>query len=359
MQDTLAHHLGRPLVVNQDWGKANVQDVAKATKQGKAQLGSNTRPEHDAISFYLLNHAFSVIRSKYDVDEPLGDVAELVDEYFTFNATAVKRAFYYLLLICTRESRHVKGGSTFNLKLKKNYGDTIASFNSAINGSGSNGAVEHFISQPPDTQLGQYTEALQFIFYQGNFNGGYGGKAWGAIADCLHRFVVGETSAEIMMDTIWTLCHNNGPIFNKGMLYTGYSNELVTILDVQRSGQIPNLVADHVRGIHYVSSELITQQHASMLERMNSLVGGFDGFTDWFLVEELGSVKKYSAHKQKQMQQYGESEEYKKAKAENEAKAKAKIEASVKAQAEEAKKWYFVTPTEKVKKITREELEHA
>ena len=30
----------------------------------------------------------------------------------------------------------------------------------------------------------------------------------------------GEFSAEMMLDTIWTLAHNGGPIFNKGQFYT-------------------------------------------------------------------------------------------------------------------------------------------
>ena len=65
------------------------------------------------------------------------------------------------------------------------------------------------------------------------------------MTDCLVRFVSGEFSAEMMLDTVWTLAHNGGPIFNKGQFYACTANAL-RILDVQRSGQIPEAVLfDH------------------------------------------------------------------------------------------------------------------
>ena len=90
--------------------------------------------------------------------------------------------------------------------------------------------------------IGKFCEALAWQFYHCKWAGGYGGKKWGVVTDCLVRFVKGEFSAEMMMDTVWTLSHNSGPIFNKGQFYGMYGHNLYRILDVQRSGQVPEAV---------------------------------------------------------------------------------------------------------------------
>src|SRR5208283_4005185 len=94
--------------------------------------------------------------------------------------------------------------------------------------------------------IGTFCKGLAWQFYKCKWAGGYGGKKWGVVTDCLARFVTGEFSAEMMLDTVWTLAHNGGPIFNKGQFYACYGHTLYRILDVQRSGQIPEAVLfDH------------------------------------------------------------------------------------------------------------------
>ena len=131
--------------------------------------------------------------------------------------------FFYLLLICTRESRHTKDAvsSPFIKGLGKKYGDGCTGFWSSIKGTGSSGAAERLRNSPPDVLLGDYTKFLADMFNGGQFSGGYGGVAWGAVAVVLRDYSIGAISAEMMMDTAFTLCHNNGPIFNKGMLFNG------------------------------------------------------------------------------------------------------------------------------------------
>ena len=54
--------------------------------------------------------------------------------------------------------------------------------------------------------------------------------------------LTGTTSMEMLVDTGYTLAHNGGPIFNKGMMYTHYDSHFLTILDLQRAGQMLDLL---------------------------------------------------------------------------------------------------------------------
>ena len=61
----------------------------------------------------------------------------------------------------------------------------------------------------------------------GCWSGGYGGPKWGAVAETLRKMVYGEISPEMFSDTGFTLAHNDGPIFNKGMLYHHQNNSVL------------------------------------------------------------------------------------------------------------------------------------
>jgi hypothetical protein len=103
--------------------------------------------------------------------------------------------------------------------------------------------------------VGPYVRGLEWVFDHGQWGGGYGGKPWGQIAKTLGDFLYGKTSLEMMCDTAYTLAHNNGPMFNKGMMYDMYSSKqgFLMILDVQASGQIPQLIVDRAK-YHYIKS---------------------------------------------------------------------------------------------------------
>lgn len=315
-KDTLVFQLGvRPGTQKRDMSDALLPDVVANLnkfmgddKLGNCISGSGLpekpcgNPEVDALVFYMLNHAVSVIRQRVHPLEPLGDLLPIVELFHKHLAFRSARMFFYMLLICTRESRHAKNsvGGQFLNSLGKKYGAPIQGFHASIIGSGSSGAADKLRKHPPDCRLGPYANFLVEVFYHGNFSSSYGGPAWGAVADVLRDFSVGNITAEMMMDTAFTLCHNNGPIFNKGMLFETYSDEIYKILDVQRSGQIPQMVGNcetkhHanplVRGLWVACSELLGEE--------------FSGYVDWYKVEELGSMKSYPAQKQAQLSKYG------------------------------------------------------
>ena len=307
-KDTLAYHSSRPLAVQRDMSEVPCKMVADAVtlyqgKHGKGDIGE-TVPEQQAMWFYGMNHGVALIASRRDTLEPLTAWEnEFVNAYHKRLAPKAIRAFYYLLLICTREARHNQSKTKMSGQLTEKFGWEISSFFTSVSG-GENTIHERFMKNPPMAPIGKYCEALCWQFYNCSWSPGYGGKAWGAVADCLHRFVNGEFSAEMMLDTIWTLSHNNGPIFNKGIFYGMYSAGLIVkLLDVQRSGQIPTACLHDTSLSKFVAEPL--RQH--MLELKKQFPKDIGSFVDWEVVEALGSVGKYHSEKKDQMYVHGPS----------------------------------------------------
>jgi hypothetical protein len=322
-KDTLAFQLSRPSVVAVSIASASLPktvarcrqfmssatvDAFMSTSSTRFQYGDMTpkgNPMADAQAFYLMNHAVSLVRKRFHVYEPLGDFRPIMDRYHWMMAPLSVRMFYYLLLICTRESRHAKTGAT-SLPFsgaQAEHGDAIVSFWAKIQGAGSDGAVARLFDQPPATTLGLYCRFLSDVFYKANFSSSFGGPKWGAIADLLRDYVLGKLSAEMMMDTAFTLAHNTAPIFNKGMLFEDWDHELYKILDIQRSGQIPQ----------YIASKLAVPagtQPPPMVKNLYTLChklmpGEFSGYVDYYLVESLGALKTYPSEKAAQAKLHG------------------------------------------------------
>lgn len=354
-KDTLAYQLGvRPGLQFRDMSAVPVPQVVDRlnifmeNKTFASMVGLQGSeppmgyPEQDGLMFYLLNHASSIIRQRVHPYEKLGKYLPIMDAYHESLAYRSARMFFYMLLICTRESRHDKNGhsSPFWKVLSYKYPGAME-FHKTIKGGGSDGAATKLRENPPQMTIGKYTEFLAEIFHEGQYSGGYGGPAWGAVADVLRDYVHGKLTAEMMMDTAFTLCHNNGPIFNKGMLFHQYTKEILTILDVQRSGQIPQMIGN--KETKWANGGLFqTWQNCN-----DVLEGAFEGYVDWFLVEELGALHGCKPQQQAQVAKYGYPSKFK-AKVEAE---KIKTDLKAKQEAKEAKMWVEIMPGIKVKKV--------
>lgn len=72
------------------------------------------------------------------------------------------------------------------------------------------------------------------------------------VSDYIH----GRLSFEQFADQAFSLCHNNGSMFNKGHLYNCYSSFIYSILDIQDSGQIPQWIANN-KNSPYVDKQLL------------------------------------------------------------------------------------------------------
>lgn len=263
---------------------------------------SKAKVEASALQFYLLNQAFGMLAmdldSKSDFNAAQENLAKL---YLNTASESSARLFYYILLITTREARHVYESESLYKSLIKNYGLEMITFLKLLRGSNSSTAVDKLCKANfTTTTLGMYTSCLVEVFNKGKFSGGYGGKPWGNIAETLKKMVFGETSIEIMNDTAWTLAHNNGPMFNKGMLYESYSQDIYKILDVQRGGMIPQLLAEggvtkHVNSDVQKAMNVVSEVFPKFIT----------GYVDWYKVESLGSLHKYPNEKKLQDTKYG------------------------------------------------------
>lgn len=261
-------------------------------------------PEGEAFKFYFANHAFSVIASKFDQHEILpAGVAEVGRNYVKLGSDLVVRLAYYCLLITVREARHLHDALSLQQSLTEKCGAEAAKFVKSICGHGEDGAVGKLRKNPPNTTLGQLVRAIERVFGEGGFSGGYGGEPWRVVADTLLKLVEGKITPEMFADTAFTLAHNNGPIFNKGMLYSGYDHFLYKLLDVQRSGQIPQLyeeLGSHKKILTAETVDFITQARRVFPSDMT-------GNVDWFKVEALGALRRYPKEKEEQVKKHGMS----------------------------------------------------
>lgn len=348
-KSTLSWFKTRALGMHRDMRQVPCANLAEQIKLYSQKHGMSdgvmANPESNALWFYGMNHFASLVSMSRDPLEPLEDwEASVMTEYHSQMVPRAVRAFYYLLLICIREARHNKSLSKDKTAMKAKFGVTCTDFFFSING-GETGIHQKFIDHPPACDLGTFVECVRWQFYNSSWNGGYGGKAWGVVSDCLVRFVSGEFSAEMMLDTIWTLSHNNGPIFNKGIYYGMYSSNLVRILDLQRAGMIPEAVLYDKQIASHVDPELI--------QAMTQLKSRFQirDYIDWYVVEALGSVKKYPNEKKQQVLEYGPSPEASAAEKAAAEKAAAQALAEKKAAEEFAKNHIEIMPGLHVKKI--------
>lgn len=299
--DTLAYFQKRPYLQRFKPLDTPLPYVVDGLKDYMAGLnGSMAHPESEAATFYLLNHACSQIQQSHGLHEVLSsDLLAILNAYIERGSNISRRLFYYILLASTREARHVgkSGLKTMGLDQK------IINFIYSLP-SGSIEAAEALKTNPPNVGVTEYMESLATIFTKGHFNSGYGGKPWANIASAGHRLVSGDLSPEMFTDVGWTLAHNNGCMFNKSMLYLMYTEHLATILDVQRAGMIPQLVADASRN-HF---GFPGQNHVTGLMKLVEPVLGDEltGYVDWQRVEDLGAKKNYSTYKKQQAKLHGE-----------------------------------------------------
>ncbi len=344
-RETLAFQLNaRPATTHRDLSEIPAPQVAKVVRaylKGKPGL---VKPEVEAVTFYLLNHALSELRSQRGLDAPLGEHAWIPERYHTFMNDASVRMAHYILLICVRETRHLENYITMASTLHSQFGVEFATWmQKHASYESPNDALSHYYHYCPVMPYGKFVQALRFVFDNGNFCGGYGGPKWGRIAGCLHDLVTGLTTPELMMDTAWTLAHNGGPIFNKGMLYTGFGEVLLRILDLQRAGEIPASVLHDDSVKHFCTPEMLI-----LSAKLKKELGGpfASPFVDWFAVETLGSVSKYPHEKQFQQKHHGESPLMK-------AKLAGIQEKIAKAYAKKQKSYFIVSPKVTAKKINR------
>ena len=343
-QDCLAYHQSRALTSYRDVSGASCQKVVAAKKAFQAaDKHKQTKPERLAVAFYAANHGMALLSaSKHPYERLTKAELQFVENYHKIGGEAAARAFYYLLEICTREARHNKSlkasyssaekVAQLKAKMEELFGLAIANVHASVGGSNEETIIKEFFDKTPDAPIGAYCASLQHVYYKHKWASSYGGPAWGNIADCMARFVTGENTAEMMLDTVWTLEHNTAAIFNKpSELFTHNSGHLLRILDVQRSGQMVEAVlTDQQVGAY--ASPVVKTMCQWLKQEFPTKIGDY---VDWFKVEALGANGSYHMEKKQQEQQQMTPEQKAKLAAQKKAAEEAKV-AALKAEQEAA-----------------------
>jgi len=289
----------RPGMMMRDMSANNCVFMGSIVSEFKSNNGS-VNPETDALHFYMLNHAVAEVGRRVHPDEPLRDYSWVFKKYHDVLRTAGLRLVYYLFLICTREARHVRNSSneSFLNHLHSVFPRSV-DYVRALPG-GSSSAAQKFMTDPPNTLIGEYTACLVTIFNEGYWSGSFGGKKWGKVVQALHDYVHGTLSMELLLDMGFALAHNGGPIFNKQVLYNHQdTNELLKILDVQRAGMIPQMICSG-------QSTKITTEHQDTWKGLHAILGScMEGEVNWDWVNECGAVSKGHTVKVKATTKYG------------------------------------------------------
>lgn len=332
--DTMAYQQSRLFTTHRDMSHVSCVNVSKRLGHYMETTPiKNTCPETEALWFYGMNHGVALISAEYAPLQPLSPADHsFVEDYHKRLGEKTLRAFYYLLLICTREFRHIHSYSTIKPKIEAQFGKNVAQF--LGEGNGESEIHQNFIHKPPKGTIGDYVNALEYGFNNGQWSSSFGGKKWGAVTNCMRLFVEGTYTAEMMMDTVWTLAHNGGPIFNKGHLYKHYDAQLLLrVLDIQRSGQIPEGIL-HDKYLGDTSETDLTHLMHWLHKRFPN---SFGKYVDWMKVKALGGLGNYSGEIKHQQQVHMMTPEQQAALAAAEAAAKAKAEAAKKQAEEQAK----------------------
>lgn len=288
-RDTLAYHKTRALTVPKSMEGIGCPHIAAAIKPLLDVYQVN--PETDALWFYQMNHGLSEVGKKYAALEPLpADVLQFVDHYYTAGAEKALRSFAYLMLITVREARHLpdKGYDMRGALYSVTGCNTLWTYIKATP-SEPEVAKDWFVMSPPAMQVIPMLKGLVHQFKTGGYGNGYGGEAWAKITECALAFAEGKTSAEVMSDTVWTLNHNNGAIFNKSVIFQMHTATLKKVLDVQRAGMIPQMIATYAEAQKFTTEDMIVWNNWLRSNFPQSAGGKID----WLRVEALGSVNKY------------------------------------------------------------------
>jgi hypothetical protein len=254
--NTLAYFNAMPQCHRHDLSKIPVSAFGASTLKFRKVADKNlVSPNTDALTFYALNHVAAIVKRSFTPNEALPSWAEAaMRAYASALVIQSERMLHYILTITTREMRHWAPYGHFTQGDWNNIievgTEKMQDFIKSLTDCTEDASAKKYMTKAPDVSVGQYLNALSVGFHRDGkgWGGSYGGVKWGLVTDAAVEAIHGKTSLEMLVDTGYTLAHNGGPIFNKGMIYDQFGASLYTILDVQASGQIPDLILD---GVNY------------------------------------------------------------------------------------------------------------
>lgn len=249
---TVITYAANPLFNELDFSELPVSMLKKEIDAFMSKRGGHVAPERDALTFYFLNHAFHLLKSKFGQFEQLNDkMSKVAEQHITLTNEIAKRLFFYSVIIAVEEARFIPSqNDNFYGVMLNSYG---REFHDYVQNN-FRGSLTDFGKL--DMTCGEYATGMVSVFAFGRWQPGFGGKGWVPIASLVSDCIHGRLSFEQFADQAFSLCHNNGSMFNKGHLYNCYSSFIYSILDIQDSGQIPQWIANN-KNSPYVDKQLL------------------------------------------------------------------------------------------------------
>lgn len=240
---TIESAKSRPVFQRKRFADGKMSDIAKVIDRHD---GGRDAIDEQAALFYLSGHIFHLIES--EAGRAGGDLAPdrkaFVEGHVKrINQLSVKM-FGYLCVISAEEA-------CFGEARNDGLWDFIESNTSAdaakwIKGLFSRDRSSGFFAKTGSATVGECLKALEMGFRFGRWSPGFGGLPWAEIAQTALEAAEGVSSLELCVDKAFSLCHNNGAIFNKSHMFGHYSGSFYDLLDIQASGQLPGAIGKKV-----------------------------------------------------------------------------------------------------------------
>ena len=233
--NTVITYAANPLFNELDFSGLPVSMLKKEIDAFMGKRGSHVAPERDPFKFEQLDPQMSAVAEKH----------------ITLTNEIAKRLFFYSVIIAVEEARFIPAqNDNFYGVMLNSYG---REFHDYVQNN-FRGSLTDFGKL--DMTCGEYATGMVSVFAFGRWQPGFGGKGWVPIASLVSDCIHGRLSFEQFADQAFSLCHNNGSMFNKGHLYSCYSQFIYSILDIQDSGQIPQWIANNKKS-PYVDKQLL------------------------------------------------------------------------------------------------------
>lgn len=253
----------RPVFQRKSFASGRMSEIAKIIDRHD---GKRSKIDEEAALFYLSGHIFHLVEAEAAGagGELAPDRAAFVEEHVQRLNSLGVRMFAYLCVISAEEAGF---GEARNPGLwdfiESNTSEDAAKW---IKGIFSRERERGFFAKTGKASVGECLKALEMGFRFGRWHPGFGGLPWAEIAGTALEAANGESSLELCVDKAFSLCHNNGAIFNKGHVFGHYSHSFYELLDIQASGQLPGAIAKGlpVDGLKAASVKALFEQGKRM-----------------------------------------------------------------------------------------------
>lgn len=240
-----------PLLSHQSFDETPTHMVMKhIIDKYKKEKQLNLNIAQEALRFYFMDHCFHLVKNENKTIAQLSpEMSELVNLYLNELSKTSQRIFTYIICASLYEAGRMPAQTDkFWEFIETQYGSKIHDvlYNVKVSGWGNIKEKEILkLNEPIQTFL----SAIMSCFSSGKWWFGAGGKAWSDITRCARDVTEGHHSLQEMTDLAFSLCHDRGCMFDRGIIYSVYGNNtshhnvtIYHVLDIQASGQIPQWI---------------------------------------------------------------------------------------------------------------------